>query len=873
MLQPVHFLVNTISAIDTLNYKKLNLCPFRKGKISCFNIRFLLEFLNMKSLSGRSVYILIFSLSFFILSLQIYLSSLLRFLVQLPFYAISFAFLGLSSAGVFTFIFFNKKQNRMSAPYLSGLFHAFNISLLFYALYGVKISKFWGSQKSSFFSTNTGTEGFSQLLDFILVDIILNSLYYGLLISICFFFLGAAVSYLYKMHAQQAPKLYLFDLLGAAAGCILGTYMIKYIQFSSIPLVMCFLSALLPLLILKNTPGAKYSKYLTILILVISAFTIYLNKKTSFLEFNHDPHLSVLDYKMEDDVDELWHSWNEYSRLSLIRHKKLNEDHTRHMFSIDGGSGNAHLIAYDPVNPYNIDIHEKFTPVTLPYLLNTPKNMLIMFVGAGIDMIQADSYSRGQTDITGVELNPLIVNTAVRLPEFNLKQFFAKDNIHIHIQEGRNFLESTAQTYDAVVYSWAGASFSNYLGTSGYTGRFLYTVEAMKSVMAHLKPNGTIGIVNSNKLRLVAVMKKAFEDLGGKNFSGHILILERKDDIYTSLFNKGIFSSLNNQIIFFKNAPFTAQELKTVVQNAQSHDLDIIYTPDYIHPDYKIYTEVIRSRDTEQTMKDLSRLNKIDLTVSTDDKPFIENMFYPKIILSKDFWMNLDKLAQRESTKQYSLNLYTFWFIVFLILAAFVLIILPLMLTRQITALKQAAPYLYYFSVLGIGFILIEIAMMNKFILFLGNPIYSFTLILASLLASTGIGSYISNGLFEKGILSIRKAAVICCFLLVGYFFLIPLILNYFLGVNFAVKLLITFFILLPLGMCLGMMFPQGLKKLSAENNDLVPWAWGLNGYMSTIGSAVSIYMSLMFGFSWFILIAAALYLSLIFVFRPSCRS
>ncbi|MGE0267484.1 MAG: hypothetical protein AB7S78_03360 [Candidatus Omnitrophota bacterium] len=820
----------------------------------------------MKSHSGRSVYILIFSLSFFILSLQIYLSSLLRFLVQLPFYAISFAFLGLSSAGVFTFIYFNKKQNRMSPVYLAGLFHAFNLSLLFYALYGVKISRYFGGQKSNFFSTTTSTVGFSQLLDFILVDIILNSLYYGLFISICFFFLGAAMSYLYKMHSQQAPKIYLFDLLGASTGCILGNVMIKYVQFSSIPLVMCFLSALLPLIILKDAPKAKYSRYLTILILVMSAFTIYLNKKTSFLEFNHNPHLSVLDYKMEDDVEELWHSWNEYSRLSLIRHKKRNEDHTRHMFSIDGGSGNAHLFAYDADNPFNINIHDTFTPVSLPYLLNTPQNMLIMFVGAGIDMIQANSFSRGQTDITGVELNPLIVNTAVSLPEFHLKQFFAKDNIHIHIQEGRNFLESNAQTYDAIVYSWAGASFSNYLGTSGYTGRFLYTTEAMKSVMNHLKPNGTISIVNSNKLRLAAVMKKAFEELGHKNFAEHILILERKSDIYTQLFSKGIYSSLNNQIIFFKNSPFSSQELKTVVQNALSHDLEIIYTPDYIHPDYTIYTDVIRSRNTDQTMKDLSRLNKIDLTISSDDKPFIENMFYPMIIFSKDFWMNLDKIAQRESTKQYSLNLYTFWFIVFLILAAFVLIILPLILTRQITMIKSALPYLYYFSILGVGFILIEIAMMNKFILFLGNPIYSFTLILASLLASTGIGSYMSNGLFEKGILSIRKSAVMCSLLLVGYFFLMPFVLNHFLGISFALKLGITFLILLPLGMCLGMMFPQGLKKLAAENNDLVPWAWGLNGYMSTVGSAVSIYMSMMFGFSWFILIAAGLYLSLIFV-------
>lgn len=155
---------------------------------------------------------------------------------------------------------------------------------------------------------------------------------------------------------------------------------------------------------------------------------------------------------------------------------------------------------------------------------------------------------------------------------------------------------------------------------------------------------------------------------------------------------------------------------------------------------------------------------------------------------------------------------------------------------------------------------------MNKFILFLGNPIYSFSVILASLLTLTGIGSYLSNRLFETKILNIRKMALMCSSLLIIYFFLVPLLLSLFLGVNLILKLIITFLIILPLGICLGMMFPQGLQKLSKYNNDLVPWAWGLNGYMSTVGSAVSIYLSLMAGFNCLILIAALLYLSLVLI-------
>jgi len=818
--------------------------------------------------SRKFIYVLIFTLSFFILSLQIFLSSLLRYLLQLPFYAISFAFLGLSSAGIFTYIYFNKKQHTLSPRYLAGIMNAFNLALLAYVFLGAKMPKWFGNFNNNSFNSEATLEGFSKLLDYILIDILLNSVYYGLFISICFFFLGAAVAYIYKMFSDNAPRLYLFDLFGAASGCVLAAAMLRYIQFSSIPLLMCCLSAILTYFILLDSPKARYSKYLTIIIFIVSAFTGYLNKNTSYFEISNNPHYAVLDYEMKDDVKELWYNWNEYSRLSLLRHQKPGDEKANYLFTIDGGRGNAHLGTYQADDPYYFQLKpEQFTAASIPYLLNIPKDILIMFVGAGIDMLHANSYSRGTSDITGVELNPLIVKSAEEISRFHLKEFFNLDHIHMRVQEGRSFLESNQRKFDSIIFSWGGASFANYLGTSGYTGRYLYTKESMLSVMRSLKPDGTVSIVNTIKLRLVAVMKVAFEALGYKDFHNHIIIFDRKQDVYTTLHEVDLFSIINRHIVLFKMSPFTPEEIKRVVLNADKMNLNIIYTPYYTHPDFKVYDEVMRSRDTVQLMEDLSRRYLYDLTVTTDNRPFIENGFYSKIIFKKIFWQNIDRLSTQESSKQYTLNLYTIWFIIFLFLMAFVFILLPLLLTRTKTRMVNDWPYLYYFSVLGLAFILIEITVMNQFILFLGNPIYSFSLILTSLLAATGIGSYCSGGLMDKKIISIRTMAVVCSLMLMGYFFLLPLILQHCLGMAFVFKIVITFLIILPLGFCLGMMFPQGLKKLSQYNNDLVPWAWGLNGYMSTVGSAVSIYLSMMTGFSWLILIAAGLYLSLFFVF------
>ncbi|MGE0267267.1 MAG: hypothetical protein AB7S78_02250 [Candidatus Omnitrophota bacterium] len=816
--------------------------------------------------SKKFIYVLIFSLSFFILSLQVFLSSLLRYLLQLPFYAISFAFLGLSSAGIFTFILFNKKQHLISPRYLAGVMNAFNLALLAYVFIGSKMPKWLGNFNNFSFDQESSPEGFSRLLDYILIDILMNSVYYGLFISICFFFLGAAVAYLYKMFSDNAPRLYLFDLIGAAAGCLLAAAMLRYIQFSSIPLLMCCLSAILTYCILLDSPKARYSKYLTIVVFIVAAFTAYLNKNTSFFEIRNNPHYAVLDYEMKDDVKELWYNWNEYSRLSVLRHIKQGSTDAHYLFTIDGGRGNAHLGTYRAEDPYYFRLYDQFTAASIPYLLTEPKDILIMFVGAGIDMLHANSFSRGASDITGIELNPLIVNSAVKISRFHLKEFFDLDNIHMRIQEGRSFLESSPKKYDTIIFSWGGASFANYLGTSGYTGRYLYTKESMISVMKNLKPDGTVSIVNTNKLRLAAVMKEAFEAIGRKDFANHVIILDRKQDIYTTLHEVDLTGLLNRHILFFKMSPFTADEIALIRENAVKQNLDMIYTPDYVHPDYAVYSTVLRSQNTVKTMEDLSRQYLLDLTVTTDNRPFIENGFYSKIIFKKIFWQNIDRLSTQESTKQYTLNLYTIWFIIFLFMMAFVFILVPLFMTRTKTKFKNDWPYLYYFSVLGLGFILIEITVMNQFILFLGNPIYSFSLILTSLLTATGIGSYFSGGLMEKKIISIRKMAGVCSLVLSAYFVLLPLILQHWLGILFPLKIVVTFLIILPLGFCLGMMFPQGIKKLSQYNNDLVPWAWGLNGYMSTVGSAISIYLSMMTGFSWLILIAAGLYFSIVFL-------
>ena len=155
---------------------------------------------------------------------------------------------------------------------------------------------------------------------------------------------------------------------------------------------------------------------------------------------------------------------------------------------------------------------------------------------------------------------------------------------------------------------------------------------------------------------------------------------------------------------------------------------------------------------------------------------------------------------------------------------------------------------------------------MQALSLLLGNPIYSFSVVLVSLLISTAIGSLSSDHLFNRGYLDIKKVSLIAFSILCIYFFWNPWLIQHCLSMHFFYKLMMSWALILPIGFFLGMFFPQGLKRLGVYDKNLIPWAWGFNGYMSIVGSAMSISLSRFAGFSSLLLIAAFLYL-MIFLF------
>jgi hypothetical protein len=190
-----------------------------------------------------------------------------------------------------------------------------------------------------------------------------------------------------------------------------------------------------------------------------------------------------------------------------------------------------------------------------------------------------------------------------------------------------------------------------------------------------------------------------------------------------------------------------------------------------------------------------------------------------------------------------------------------VFILLPLLKFHR-TGLRSRAtgPFLAYFAALGLGFILIELCLMQKFVLFLGSPVYAIAIVLCSLLVSAGMGSALTGRFRVPPAEVIPWVVTAICAILAADLFLLPSAFHAFLGQSLPVRGLVAFLLLCPTGLLLGMPFPLGIRTVEAECARLIPWLWGVNGYMTVVGSVVSMAIAIRFGFTTTLLVAAGVY-------------
>jgi len=492
-------------------------------------------------------------------------------------------------------------------------------------------------------------------------------------------------------------------------------------------------------------------------------------------------------------------------------------------------------------------------PPALANVLRPNGEYAIIGPGGGVDVLRA--LANGSPSVTGIEINPIIADTVMRGKYADYSQhLYQRPEVHIQVSDGRSFIRSARQSFDVVQMTLVDTWASTAAGAFALSENSLYTVEAFQEYFEHLKPDGIVAVTRwefrqpREALRVVSVAIEALHRLGVKDPQKHFMVVADGN-----LDEDGI-----PVVVLAKKSRFTKEEEDAVHAHFDDNpDLVALYLPSV--PGNNAFSQLIASNDPYAFAKQYP----YNVAPVTDNQPF----FF--------FTLKVDQMLHQESLQQgmdWKVNLGVAvlgMVLAISLLAVIGFLIVPLAIRGRPTHERTAS--LLYFVAVGVGYILVEIAFIQRFVLFLGHPTYALTVVVFLLLLSSGGGSLASRRWLASATRAWMPLAFIVAALLL-YVVTLPAVLNAWMGQPFAAKLLVSGCLLVPLGFAMGMPFPTGLRALASlpapplagereSHQNAVEWAWAMNAGSSVLGSVLAIMIAIRFGLNATLACGAAAYL------------
>lgn len=508
-----------------------------------------------------------------------------------------------------------------------------------------------------------------------------------------------------------------------------------------------------------------------------------------------------------------------------------------------------------------------YTTDALAYALTTAPSVLVLGAGGGSAVLQAIHHDAATID--AVELNPHMIRLVTADYAAFAGDLEARKDTSFHIAEARNFVARTTQRWDVIQIPMLDAFGTALSGVQGLSESYIYTVEAFELYLSRLGGNGWLSLTRwlrlppSDTLRLVATAIAALERQGVAD-PGERLVVIRGPDTATVLVKQGTVDP---------------QDIATVKDFAASRSFDLAYFPGIeaaeanrrnILPEPYLFDGITALLGPEREA--FVDSYKFDISPTTDDRPYFFDFFK---------WRTLPELLSLRRVGGAALldwgELILFATLAQAILLSAFLILLPLGLGLRRSPHGVATWRLaVYFSALGLAFLFVEIAFIQRFVLFLGDPIYAVAVCLAGFLVFAGIGSGVSAAMQRRlgrgkasqaGGVEVAVAGIVVSALI--YLAALGPIFERLAGLPEIGRLALSLVLIAPLAFFMGMPFPLGLTAVSRTDPRFVPWAWGLNGCASVISAVLATIIAMHLGFATVVVSAVALYGLAALVSRP----
>ncbi len=674
------------------------------------------------------------------------------------------------------------------------------------------------------------------------------SLYYFLL-AVPFFFSGLCVGSVLSKMPQRVNKLYFSDLLGAGMGSMLVVALFSPLSGEGVILFSALLGGLSSLLFTLNL--SKRKRYSALAWTLLLAALVY--NPPEALGINMSPYKSLNIALRYPGSDLLYTGWNAFSRVDVVESPYaryapgLSYEYTGELppqlgIMVDGDAPSA-ITAYGD-DPAFFD----YLPTAIAYEFGEDQRVLVMGGGGGLEVLVA--LFNGAGSVTTTEINPLVVDAVKRFKEFS--GVYEDERVEVVVSEGRSFIRASDREYDVIQLSLTGGAPASSTGIHALTENYLYTVEAFEDYYSHLSEGGVLSITRwllpppREGLRTVSLAVSALEDLGIDNPEKHIAVIR----------------SWGTITVLVKENEFTLDEIEWIREFCRSRKFDVVYYPGVRADEvnvfnrfqepyyYQVVHGLLSAQDRERFYEDYL----FDVSPVTDDRPFFFHFFRLDHIVP--LYESMGEKWQPFIEGGYLVPVV---FVQALVLAS-VFIFLPVYRFRRIEkSMSKKWMILGYFLCLGMGFMFIEIALIQRFILFLGHPVYAVSTVLFALLVFSGLGGLFTGRFKDAGVL--KTIIPVLSVLVLLYLAFLPKLFHFSLGYELFLRRLISMVLIAPIGFVMGMPFPLGIKLANRVDPELIPWAWAVNGCSSVLSTILAVMIALSFGFSSVLGLASVVYL------------
>ena len=494
----------------------------------------------------------------------------------------------------------------------------------------------------------------------------------------------------------------------------------------------------------------------------------------------------------------------------------------------------------------------------LPYHLLERPRVLVLGAGAGADVLQA-IYHRARA-IDAVELNAqLIALVQEDFADYSGKPYSAPA-VRAHVAEARGYVAARADRYDLIQVALLDAFGASSAGLHALAESYLYTVEALDEYVAHLDSGGLLAVTRWVNLPPRDVLKL---------FGTAVLALERRG-VADPGRQLALIRGWKTATLLVKNSAFTSAEIAALKQFCRARSFDVAYYPGIEANETNRYN-ILQERyfyDGALALLGPARRGffddyKFNIVPATDDRPYFFHYFK---------WSTLPELLALKGRGGLPLLDWGYPVLIATLIqavgASLVLILLPLWLSSRGSTEGDAAGWsrrriVVYFTAIGFAFMFIEIAFIQKFLLFLSHPLYAVAVVLCAFLIFAGLGSRYSGRARTNGSAStarrvavpVAAIAVFASLYLVG----LPALFRALMSLPDAIKIAVSMALIAPLAFAMGMPFPLGLARV-ARHRPHVPWAWGINACASVVAAIAATLVAIHAGFVAVVLSAIVLY-------------